>query len=313
MIGIRAIGVHVPAARVDNIAQGREFGEDEAFIREKIGATQLPRLAEDLETSDLAVAALEELIRATDLVRDEIEVLIVVTQNGDGHGLPHTSAIVQHKAGLPTSVAAFDVSLGCSGYVYGLSILKGLMETMGMKNGVLITADPYSKIIDRRDRVTTLLFGDAATATWIGEGAAWHIGTPLLATDGSGAQHLFVGSDDLLAMNGRQVFNFASMTIPKQIKEYLQQASVESAEVDVFCLHQGSASIVTTISRRFPDLADRFVIEMDQVGNTVSSTIPLLLQNRINDPAITKILICGFGVGLSWATNLLTRSAINAE
>src|SRR5690606_34876431 len=114
------------------------------------------------------------------------QALVVVTQNGDGEGLPHTSALVQTKLGLSTTVAAFDVSLGCSGYVYGLAILKGLMETAGMTDAILITADPYSKVIDPTDRVTTLLFGDAATATLLSNRGEWHIHTPTFGTDGAG-------------------------------------------------------------------------------------------------------------------------------
>src|SRR5690606_37092741 len=202
---------------------------------------------------------------------------------------------------------AFDVSLGCSGYVYGLAIVKGLMATTGMKNAILVTADPYSKVIDPEDRVTTLLFGDAATATWLGEEPLFDVLTTLFATEGSGADHLKV-ENGILSMNGRQVFNFASMKVPKQIKQYLEQHQLQEKDVDLYCMHQGSASIVSTLARRFGDVAERFVNEMDQTGNTISSTLPLLLEKRIHDPAISTILISGFGVGLSWATTLLKRS-----
>lgn len=307
MIGIKSIASFVPDNGVNNIEQALSFGESEAFIREKIGATRLSKMPEGMETSDLAVGALNALLEKSGLARENIEALVVVTQNPDGYGLPHTSAIVQDKAGLPTGIAAFDISLGCSGYVYGLSIVKGLMETAGLRNAVLITADPYSKVIDPADRITTLLFGDAATATWLGESPVWEIATPLFATDGSGAKHLKV-ENDTLSMNGRQVFNFASITVPKQIKQYLEQNSLKDEDVDLYCMHQGSAAIVNALARRFPSVADRFICDMDQTGNTISSTIPLLLENRLNDPALSTILVSGFGVGLSWATTLLIRS-----
>ena len=117
-----------------------------------------------------------------------LHALIVVTQNGDGEGLPHTAAIVQHKLGLPTRVAAFDISLGCSGFVYGLYALKGFLDATGGQNGIMVTADPYSKVIDREDRITSLLFGDAATATWLGESPIWQLGEVHFGTDGSGAE-----------------------------------------------------------------------------------------------------------------------------
>lgn len=307
MIGISAIGRFVPETVVDNLEQGRRFNEPEDFMRKKIGALTLPRMSADKETSDLAVAALDDLLANSELQKSQIEALIVVTQNPDGFGLPHTAAIVQHKAGLPKAIAAFDVSLGCSGYVYGLSILKGLMESCGMKNAVLITADPYSKVVDPDNRVTTLLFGDAATATWLSHDACWDIDTPAFGTDGAGADHLIVRDNGKLFMNGRQVFTFAAAAVPKHIHAYLDDRGLSTTDIDSYCLHQGSGAILTALEKRFPEVADRFVNELSATGNTISSSIPLILMPRLADATLNKILICGFGVGLSWATSLLTR------
>lgn len=306
MIGIKAIASYVPTSRIDNIEQGKRFGESESFIREKIGARWITRKRTNEETSDLALQALQSLLKKSGLSKDSIDALVVITQNGDGAGLPHTSAILQAKAGIPSSVAAFDVSLGCSGYVYGISIVKGFLETSGFKNALLVTADPYSKVISPDDRVTALLFGDAATATWIGEQGNWSIGIPLFGTDGRGAEHLVV-RNKILSMNGRQIFDFAATTIPRAIKNYLATAQVDPNDVDLFCLHQGSAAIIDTIARRFPDIRERFAVQLNDTGNTISSSIPLILEQTIDDPAINRILLCGFGVGLSWATTLLER------
>jgi len=306
MIGIKSIAAYLPQQSIDNIQQGAQFGESEDFIRNKIGATTLTRKGESEETSDLATAAVQNLVKGSELEIQQVDVLIVVTQNGDGSGLPHTAAIVQDKLGLGSNVAAFDISLGCSGFVYGLSVLKGLMQEAGLRNGVLITADPYSKVVDPEDRVTSLLFGDAATATWLAADASWAIGTPLLATDGSGAGNLAV-SNGRLAMNGRQVFNFAALRVPPQIKNLLQQENLEPADIDLYCIHQGSAAIVDAVSRRFREVKDRFILDMDDTGNTVSSTIPLLLIKHLDRPEIRRILISGFGVGLSWASSILTK------
>jgi 3-oxoacyl-[acyl-carrier-protein] synthase-3 len=180
------------------------------------------------------------------------------------------------------------------------------MQEAGLHNGVLVTADPYSKVVDPEDRVASLLFGDAASATWLTAAAAWAIGRPLLATDGSGAGNLAV-RDGRLAMNGRQVFNFAALRVPPQIKMLLHQQELEPADIDVYCIHQGSAAIVDAVSRRFPEVKDRFVLDMDDTGNTVSSTIPLLLIKYLDEPGIRRILISGFGVGLSWASSILTK------
>ncbi len=306
MIGIRSIAAYLPSQSVDNIAQGARFGESEDFIRKKIGATRLTRKGDSEETSDLAAAAVRNLIQNSELELQQIDALVVVTQNGDGCGLPHTAAIVHDKLSLGSDVAAFDVSLGCSGFVYGLSILKGLMQETGLKNGVLITADPYSKVVDPEDRVTSLLFGDAASATWLTADAVWNIGRPVLATDGSGAGNLAV-REGRLTMNGRQVFNFAAMRVPPQIRKLLQQEELEPADIDLYCIHQGSAAIVDTVSRRFREVQARFVLDMDDTGNTVSSTVPLLLVKHFHNPEFRRILISGFGVGLSWASSILTR------
>lgn len=306
MIGIRAISSYIPESRINNIEQAHALGETDEFISRKIGALELPCMPEGMETSDMATAAVRKLVENHGLALDDVDAVVVVTQNGDGEGLPHTAAIVQSKLELKGHIAAFDISLGCSGYVYGLSVVKGLMEQVGLKNALLITADPYSKVVDRRDRITTLLFGDAATATWLTEESAWKFGKPILDTDGSGAENLIV-NDQKLYMNGRQVFNFASKQVPKQIKEFLQKNGLESTDVDTYCLHQGSASIVDAVARRFPDVSERFISDIRQTGNTVSSSIPLLLERILEKNSVNKIIVSGFGVGLSWATNLIYR------
>ena len=163
MIGIQDIAVYIPPQRVSNLEVQASLDVDEAFLRDKIGVTERAVKASNEDTSDLAYKALQALLEKTALAPEAIDVLILVTQNPDTN-LPHTSAIVHGRAGLRDGCAAFDISLGCSGYVYGLSVLQSFMATNGMRHGVLVTADPYSKIVDPADRNTVLLFGDAATA-----------------------------------------------------------------------------------------------------------------------------------------------------
>lgn len=308
MIGIKSIASYIPAGRIDNIAQAASFDRDEAFVASKIGTATLSVKDAAEETSDLCAAAVRNLLAKNPELRlEEVQALIVVTQNGDGEGLPHTSAIAQHKIGLPTSVACFDVSLGCSGYVYGLYVIKGFMEAAGLKNGILVTADPYSKIMDRNDRMTTLLFGDAATATWIGEDPVWELGPARFGTDGSGADHLIV-RDGCFHMNGRQVFNFASLKIIPHMQEVLEEAGLSLDGVDAYCLHQGSGAIVDAIAKRLGENGDRVVKDMFGAGNTVSSTIPLLMERYAFEGSAWKNLVMsGFGVGLSWGSAVLLR------
>lgn len=308
MIGIKSIASYVPSAGLDNYAQGAKFGKDETFILGKIGSAFLPRKDDEQETSDLCVEAVNKLFAShPELDPASIDALIVVTQNGDEEGLPHTSAIVQSKLGLPTHIAAFDISLGCSGYVYGIYAMKGFMEAAGLKNGLLITADPYSKIVDPEDRNTTMLFGDAATVTWMGEDPTWVLGKSKFGTDGTGAPHLKV-SDGTFFMNGRQVFNFALVKVPAHLHELLTDSNLESTDIDAYCIHQGSAAIVDAVARRFEEgQPEKFVKDMVETGNTVSSSIPLLLEKHMFDSSWQRVAISGFGVGLSWGSAIIER------
>jgi len=304
MIGIKAIGTYLPENSIDNIEQAARFNETEEFIKKKIGASFLPKLSDDQDTSDLAVKAVEDLLSKSQLNKNDIQAIVVVTQNGDYGGLPHTSAIVQGKLGLSNSVSAFDISLGCSGYVIGLSILKSHMQEMGFTNAILVTADPYSKIVDKNDRVTSLLFGDAATATLLSEDAIFDISRPMIQTDGSEFEALV--KKDSLIMNGRKVFNFAATNVPTQIKAFLEKQEMTKDDVDLFLLHQGSGAIVDVIARKVGGDKSKFPLDIEHTGNTVSSSIPLLLSKEFESDK-NKIIISGFGVGLSWATNLLER------
>ena len=310
MIGIRSIASYIPEGRIDNIAQAQSFGRDEEFVHNKLGTTTLSVKADHEETSDLCVRAVQNLLaKNPQLKLEDVQALVVVTQNGDAEGLPHTSAIAQHKLGLPTHAACFDVSLGCSGYVYGLYVLKGFMQAAGLKNAILVTADPYSKIMDRADRMTTLLFGDAATATWLGPDPVWELGPARFGGDGAGAEYLAV-KDGCFHMNGRQVFNFASLKIIPHMQDVLDELDMSLDDVDAFCLHQGSGAIVDAIAKRLGDNGSKVIKDMFGAGNTVSSSIPMLLEHYGFDGKWNNTLLSCFGVGLSWGSALLVRPTV---
>lgn len=306
MIGINNIASAFPNNSRDNLEQAKKFGEEEDFVRDRLGPLKLPLLDEGMETSDLATDAVLNLLDKSQIPAESIQCLIVCTQNPDGAGLPHTAAIVQDKANLPKSIAAFDISLGCSGYVYGLNIVKGLMEAAGYENGILVTCDPYSKILDFDDRNTAMLFGDAATATLMSTNYQFAIGKCNYATDGNGSIHL-VNSQGTLHMNGRQVFNFAASKVPVQIKSLLEEENISADDVDLFILHQGSKYIVDTIRKRLKVPESKVPFLMEKTGNTVSSSIPLILKEYLEDNRYKKLLLSGFGVGLSWGSILIER------
>lgn len=304
---IREIGVMIPEQSLDNIKQAASFGENKKSLEKKVGALKLPTLDIALEPSDMAVAAINAACKSSGVSTASIQALVVVTQTGDRkEHIPHVSAIVHAKLGLDSSAVAFDVGLGCSGYVYGLQIIQGLMSQLSLNRGVLVTADPYSRIIDRNDKSSSLLFGDAATATIIDNQGNWQIGPALLETDGAKSENIQT-VNGVFKMNGRQVFNFAMNSVPKQIRQLLRHCNLSQTEVDLYLLHQGSAAIVHAIASKFPEVSERFPCEIKETGNTVSSSIPLMLKTRLFDPRLNCVLLSGFGIGLSWGSTILRR------
>ncbi len=309
MIGVAAIGTHVPPDRLDNASRLAELETDAAFIEGKIGVTAVARKPAGTETSDLCVAAFGDLSRRTGIAAEQLDCLCVVTQNPDGAGLPHTSAIVHGKLAASTKCAVFDISLGCSGFVHALSLMSAFMTANGMRRGVLLTADPYSKIIAPDDRNTVLLFGDAASATLLeADPRLPRPGHFRFATD-SRWRDALKSENGRLLMNGRDVFNYCAQAVPPLIQACLDAGKVMASDIDAFLLHQGSRFIVDTITRRLCVPAERVPIEIGRAGNTVSSSIPLMLADRLQDKTWKRMLLCGFGVGLSAAACLLERPA----
>lgn len=307
---IKSIGCYLPERRLDNIVRAAQFGLGETFVREKLGPIWLTRKETGQDTSDLAEMAVRN-IDEPGFNLQRIDGLIVCTQNPDGRGLPHTSAVLHAKLGLAKNCAAFDISLGCSGFVYGLAIANSFGAGHGLRNVLLITSDPYSKIIDDSDRETALLFGDAAAATWLSadalDGSGFSVGLANFGTDGSGAQSLYVDPGGRIRMNGRSVFSFAAIEVPRQINELLNRADLTTAEVDRFVLHQGSRYILDAIQQRLKVPSAKVPLGLETQGNTVSSSIPLLLAELVKDQAVRRVVISGFGVGLSWASMILER------
>lgn len=264
----------------------------------------------------MGVAAAEDLFaKCPDLKREDVQLLIVCTQNPD-YGLPHTSALVQDRLGLPTTTACFDVGLGCSGFVYGLSIVHSMLETLNLTNALIVTSDPYSKVIDPADRGTSPLFGDGAAATWISRtGAGGQIGLFTFGTDGAGARNLIVEPDAdgvrCLSMNGRAIFEFMLERIPGDLARCAESNGLTTDEIDLFLLHQASAHMLGYVTKRMKLDPARVPIRMQDTGNLVSSSIPFLIARLAGqgDLAGKTTLLSGFGVGLSWASTVVRFDA----
>lgn len=304
MIGIESIGIYIPPDRIDNRRRMQQFGVDEAFLRDKSGMLRLAVKAPHEETSDLCCLAFRDLQKKTNIAAADLDCIVVCTQNPDARGLPHTSAIVHSKLGLPETCAVFDISLGCSAYVYGLSVIQAFMHSNGFYKGVLFTADPYSKVVDENDKNTSLLFGDGATATLISTIPVWSSGKFRFGSNGQN----FIQVDHetgKLSMNGRAVFSFSATVVPQNITQMLVDNDLTIDDIDCFVLHQGSRYIVETIQKRLGLEREKVPFVAAEYGNTVSSSIPLALSQLPCD--LNRIVISGFGVGLSWASTVLHR------
>jgi len=305
MLGIENIGSYIPPRRLSNFERKEKFGIDDHFIEEKIGVRSVSIKDQLEETSDLGVKAFEDLEKRTKISRGDIEALVVVTQNPDIN-IPHASAIVHGKLDLPERCACFDISLGCSGFVYSLSVLHAFMKENSLRKGVLITADPYSKIVDPEDKNTSLLFGDAAAATLLSENPVFVPGKFTFGTLGLEHEKL-ITRKGVLYMNGRAVFNFAAKTVPGDIRLLAEKNGISLGEIDRFLLHQGSKIIVETIAAKLDIPLSKVPYVIHDYGNTISSTLPLLLKDELEGDAKT-IAMSGFGVGLSWSSGLLRRA-----
>lgn len=310
MITLRAIASYVPKGFENNFEQARRFGLDRAFISEKIGVERVSRRAEGEDTSDMCARAFEALQAKIGITTDDIDFLMVVTQNPDGDGLPQSSAVLHNKLALSPDCASFDLSLACSGYVYGLSVATSFMEANGLTNGLLFTCDPYSKIIDPADKGTALLFGDAATVTYLADGpgpaGGWRPHDFKFSTYGKHMNDVRVVNGHL-DMDGVAIVMFTASAVPDAVHHVLTQANLTMDDIDLFLFHQGSKFIIDSLAKRLGAPRDKVPAYISKQGNTVSSSIPLMFEGHMDEKANNCVLMNGCGVGLSMGTCLLTR------
>jgi 3-oxoacyl-[acyl-carrier-protein] synthase-3 len=310
MIALRAVSSYVPPARLSNRERAAALGIDALFLEEKIGFLELARMAPEETALAMCEKAFFNLAQRYPGLPDRVDCVVVCTQNPDGGGIPHLSALLHGRLKFKERCACFDISLGCSGYVQGLSIACAFMDANGLTCGLLFTADPYSKIVRPDDRNTALIFGDAATVSLIGPPDHATDSLVLVAnrfhTEGARAAALHNNSG-ALEMDGRAVFNFSARAAVNEIKALLETCKWQIADVDVVLLHQGSRFIVEAIRTRLDLAAEKVPFAAEKYGNTVSSSIPILLESRLGEQSLRKIILCGFGVGLSVATSLLQR------
>ncbi|MGK5091239.1 ketoacyl-ACP synthase III [Deltaproteobacteria bacterium TL4] len=331
---LRDIAIAIPACRIDTKTIAEWTGTEASFITDKIGIESRAFLQQNEPPLSLSQQACDNLFfRNPLLIRRDIKLLVLVTQNPD-YKIPHSSALLQNALKLSTDTACFDINLGCSGYVYALSVAKSFMLAEGIENGLVVTCDPYSKIMNKSDRDTITIFGDAATATWLSSESGGDIGRLDFGTDGDGAQHLMVkagGSvspndslwgvdqsslplaDFRLSMNGRAIFNFMIQRVPHSVLNCLKKNRLSDEDVDYYVFHQASKFLLDSLRRKMDLSPDKVPCDLKNTGNTVSSSIPIILSNMMDQKSLIdkKVIISGFGVGLSWATNVINFGGKN--
>lgn len=327
---IKGIASYIPETSLTNEQLANDFPDWSVDkIYEKTGIQSRP-IASDTDTcSSMAVNAAKKLFEILKISPDSIDFVLLCTQSPD-YKLPTTACIVQHQLGIPTKAGALDFNLGCSGYVYGLSLAKGLIETGQCNRVLLITSELYSRYINKQDKSVRTLFGDAATATLI-EGVKAEeefLANFVFGSDGSGDKNLIVphggsfnpiSSDSYVAtpdnsgnvrspsdlyMNGAEILTFTLQSVPALVNSVLSSARLEITDIDKVVFHQANKFMLDKLRKKTKFTHEQFLVSYEHFGNTVSSTIPLGLELALKDGKLQegdKVLICGFGVGYSWA------------
>ena len=319
---IGPIAIHLPE-RVetnDDLAkEHKRWDLDLIFSKTGIASRHIAKPEEC--ASDLGVAACKKLFHDFDIDPQSIDFILLCTQTPD-YPLPTTACLMQERLGLKTSCGAMDFNLGCSGFVYGLAIADGLIRTGAVSRVLLVTAETYSKYIDKDDRSLRTIFGDGAAATLIDAADTQSLSGFRFGTDGSGADTLLVTeggarpAEDAhaprhrqrwkssLYMDGPALINFTVAAVPELIDQVLTSSQLRNEDIDLFLLHQATKKMLQQLQERLELEDARMPISMERYGNTVSSTIPILINElRANGTvnADTRSMLIGFGVGWSWA------------
>lgn len=329
MACIKAISYYLPEKIVTNEELVIDFPDwTVEKIATKVGVNQRHVASEDETATDLAVKAGEKLFAATpEIKREDIDFVLLCTQSPD-YLLPTSACLAQDRLGLRTNIGALDYNLGCSGYVYGLSLAKGLIAGGIAQNVLLLTAETYNKHLHPRDKGNRTIFGDAATATVVSTEGYAEIGNFSLGTNGQGAENLIIHSggarhpekvndlsfdengnphsSDFLFMNGAEIFSFTQKNVPIVVKDTLEKNGLTHDDVNMFVFHQANSYMLNFLRKKIKIAPERFYVNMSEIGNTVSNSIPIALadarqENVLNGP----VLICGFGVGYSWGGCIL--------
>ena len=295
------------------------------------GVTSRHIAKSDETSADLAVKAAEKLFTENDIDKNQIDFIIFCTSGGD-YITPASACIIQDRLNLSQHCGAFDFNQGCTGYLYGMALADSLIKAGNAKNILLLTAETIHRIIHPKDPNTMALFGDGASATLLQQSKDDNIGRFFFGTDGSQFDQIIVRhgrerhplpesaepdytdafgnikNHSKLYMNGGTVFNFSLEKAPVLFKQLLNDANLSPEDIDHFVFHQANRIVLETLGKKLRIPAEKIIIELDDVGNTVSSSIPISIKKSLDKGVIKKgdtIMIAGFGVGLSWGGSIV--------
>ncbi len=335
-VSISGLSACVPRTKVSN-QDITILNDSEKKLLIKTTGVESRRVAHPgLTTSDLCFEAADKLINNLEWKREDVDILIFLSQSPDYY-LPATAIILQDKLGLSQNCMSFDISLGCSGYVYGLSVISGMMSSAGFKKGLLLVGDVSSATCSPEDKSTYPLFGDAGTATAL----EWNDQAPPISfqnhSDGSGHKAIMIPDGGLrnlisidsfkheefeggikrsrlnLALDGLSVFNFSVTKVPKTIKSFFEWTNSTAEDYDYFVMHQANMLMNESIRKKLKFSPEQVPYSLKEFGNTSSASIPLTLVTELQKELTSEslnLLLSGFGVGLSWGVTSINVNSI---
>ncbi len=324
-VGILGIGSYVPEKVLTNFDLEKMVDTSDEWITERTGIKQRHIAAEGEATSDMSLKAAEKALADAGVSPEEIDLIIVATASPD-HAFPSTACLIQDRIGAKNA-AAFDLSAGCSGFVYSLGVASQMVKTGLYNKALIIGAETLSRIMNWKDRNTCVLFGDGAGAAVIGvvEDGLGVLGIDL-GSDGSGGKYLFQpaggsrkpaspetveNSEHTIHMNGPEVFKFAIQIMGKTAKRALANAGMKPEELDLLVPHQANMRIITSAAKRLKAPMEKVWVNVDKYANTSAASIPIALCEAQQAGALKKgdnVLLVGFGAGLTWAAIVLKWS-----
>ena len=326
-VAIRGVATAVPARAYDNLRDATAFPKDEVRKVVAMAGVAERRVADSATCStDLCFDAAESLLEALAWTRESIDGLIMVTQTPD-YFMPSSSCVLHKRLRLTDRCAAFDVGLGCSGYVYGLWLTATMLKSGGLKRVLLLHGETPTRYAGESDRGVSLLFGDAGSATAVeldpaqeADRTPWYF---TLHTDGNGYDDLIVEAGGFrdrfcsnerahnVRMNGANVFNFTIKVVPPLIADTLQLAGRQAEDVDYFVFHQSNRFIIQHLIATCGLPAAKVPIVLNRFGNAGGPSLPLTLTQGVGAAAASRplaVMLLGYGAGLSWAAALLSLS-----